>query len=63
MADVINTSPDGSVQIIFEISYNDVVYRDALYFTSEEYSLLSSSDIDTMKQTRYNAWVQAITPV
>ena len=62
MADEINFLGTEQVQVIFEIPYGDLVYRDALYFTSSEYSGLSQNDIDTLKTDRYNNWVSNITP-
>lgn len=63
MEDIINNNSDGTVQLIFEIAYGDLTYRDALYFTTDEYNSLSQTDIDNLKKTRYDAWISVIDPV
>lgn len=63
MDDIINSYPDGSVQVIFEMPYGEMVYRDALYFTSDVYNTLTQTDIDNLKNDRFNAWISVIDPV
>lgn len=57
MEDEIITYGDGSIQLIFEFGYQDIFYRDALYFTGDEYSELSQSEIDSLKQERFDTWL------
>ena len=45
------------VQVIFTSNTKHGEYRDALYFTEEEYSALTQEQIDAMKQARADAWV------
>lgn len=63
MNDTINSYPDGSVQIIFEMTYGEMTYRDALYFTNDVYQTLSNSDIENLKNDRFNAWISVIDSV
>lgn len=62
MTDIINNFPDGTVQIIFEIQYGDVVFKDSLFLSSDQYSSMTENDIDLIKQDRYNNWITSITP-
>jgi hypothetical protein len=62
MEDIVNIIGN-SVQIIFEYEYNSVIFKDALYFTSDEYNSLSQIEIDTLKQERYQSWIDTITNV
>ena len=52
---------DGKVRIIFEKEFDHGMFRDALYFTQEEYALLSEVEIETLKQQRYDNWVAIVT--
>ncbi len=62
MADIVNIFGNTTVQIIFEKNDGDLSYRDALYFTLEEYEALSEQDIENIKDQRYNDWLVIITP-
>lgn len=59
MEDIINQI-DGKVQIIFEKSQDNQTYRDAIWMTQEEYDATSSTDIDTIKQTRFDNWLAVV---
>jgi hypothetical protein len=64
MSDTINEA-NGKVQIIFEYvdtGNTNLSYRDALWFTSNQYSTITQSDIDTMKQERINNWLSVVNP-
>jgi hypothetical protein len=64
MSDTINEA-NGKVQIIFEYvdtGNTNLSYRDALWFTSNQYSTITQSDIDTMKQERINNWLSIVNP-
>lgn len=45
-----------TVQIKFQIED----FKDALYFTDEEYAALTENDIETMKQARFLAWQEIV---
>ena len=51
---------DGKVRIIFEKEFEHGMFRDALYFTQEEYALLSEVEVEDMKQQRYDNWVAIV---
>jgi len=59
MEDIINFIGN-SVQIIFEYEYNSVIFKDALYFTTPEYELLSQIEIEALKQARFQSWIDVI---
>jgi len=64
MSDTINEA-NVKVQIIFEYvdtGNTNLSYRDALWFTSNQYSTITQSDIDTMKQERINNWLSVVNP-
>ena len=63
MEDIIETTDDGMIRIVFEKTDGINSYRDALYFTQEDYSLLVQSDIETLKQARFDNWISIITGV
>jgi len=56
MEDIINTI-DNKVQIIFErTSTTNMTFRDALWFTQEEYDALTPENILTLQQERFDNW-------
>ena len=56
MEDIINTI-DNKVQIIFErTSITNMTFRDALWFTQEEYNALTPENILTLQQERFDNW-------
>lgn len=59
MEDIINHI-DGKVQIIFEKNQGNQTYRDALWFTQEEYDATQSATIDAMKQERFDNWLAIV---
>jgi hypothetical protein len=59
MEDIINYI-DGQVQISFEKVEGSTFFRDALWMLQAEYEVLSHSDIETMKQTRFDNWLAVI---
>jgi hypothetical protein len=59
MDDIINVS-DGKVQVIFERTYDNQVFRDALWFTEQEYADTTSEQITTMQDQRLNNWIAII---
>ena len=59
MNDIINIS-DGKVQVIFERTYNNSTFRDALWFTEQEYSALVPEQITAMQEERFNNWITFI---
>ena len=50
----------GTVRIIFEKEYEHGIFRDALYFSQEDYALLSEIEIEALKQQRYDNWVAIV---
>jgi hypothetical protein len=59
MEDIIN-QVDGKVQVIYEKTDGTSVYRDALWFTQEEYDATTPEQISTMQQERYDNWLAVI---
>jgi hypothetical protein len=59
MEDIINKI-DSRVQIIFEKTDGTNKFRDALWFSEEEYNLLTPQQIADMQQERYNNWYAII---
>ncbi len=55
MDDIIN-KVDGQVQIIFEKTGDKGSYRDALWFSEEDYDKLTPNEISDMQGERYNNW-------
>ena len=57
MEDIINQI-DGKVRVTFaKVDDQNVTYRDMLWFTQEVYDTLTQTDIDNMKQERFDNWV------
>lgn len=53
---------DNQVQVIFERTNNEgLLYRDALWFTKEEYSNTTAEQILQLQEDRYNNWLAVIT--
>lgn len=59
MEDIIN-QVDGKVQVIYEKTDGTSVYRDALWFSQEEYDATTPEQISTMQQERYDNWLAVI---
>ena len=59
MDDIININ-DGKVQVIFERTHNNSTFRDALWFTEQEYSALVPEQITAMQEERFNNWITFI---
>lgn len=59
MEDIINTQ-DGKVQVIFERTYTGQIYRDALWFSEQEYTALTQEEILAMQDQRLNNWITFI---
>jgi hypothetical protein len=55
MDDIINKT-DGKVQIIFEKTGDKGSYRDALWFSEEDYDKLTPTEISNMQDERYSNW-------
>ena len=49
------------IQIIFERGTDPYLYRDALYFTQEQFDALTEEEIEAMKDQRYNSWYDLVT--
>lgn len=62
MEDQINTLGD-TIQIIFEFDYNGVPFRDALYIPQDEYQNMTQDQIDTLKNGRFQSWIDAVNGV
>lgn len=62
MEDIINKLDNDLVQHIFEITENNMTYRDALVMSKSEYDLLTLEQISEMKQARFNNWIKVVTP-
>ena len=57
MEDIINQI-DGKVRVTFaKVDDQNVTYRDMLWFTQEVYDTLTQTDIDNIKQERFDNWV------
>ena len=60
MEDIINRI-DGKVQVIFErTDINGQTFRDALWFSDEEYTAITPEQILVMQDQRFNNWVTMI---
>ena len=59
MEDIINQI-DGKVQVIFQKSDGDRTYRDALWFSQEEYDTVTPEQISTMQQERFDNWLAIV---
>ena len=59
MEDIVNQI-DGKIQVIFEKSDGDRTYRDALWFSQEEYDILTPEQISTMQQERFDNWLAIV---
>ena len=57
MEDIINQI-NGKVRVTFaKVDDQNVTYRDMLWFSQEVYDTLTQTDIDNMKQERFDNWV------
>jgi hypothetical protein len=48
------------MQIIFEYTHNEILFRDALYLPDDH--TYTDAEIDAMKQERISNWLSLITP-
>lgn len=51
---------DNLIRINFELGEGIYTYRDCITLTEEEHSKLSEEDIENIKLTRYNNWLNFI---
>jgi hypothetical protein len=51
---------DGQVQVIFEKTDGDRVYRDALWMSEADYDAKSSNEIEALKQERFDNWLAIV---
>ena len=63
MIDITETTEDGMIRIIFDKTDGTNKYRDALYFTQENYNTVTPEQIEAMKQERFDNWLAVITYV
>jgi len=49
------------IKIDFERGTDPYLYRDALYFTLEQFDALTQEQIEEMKDERYNKWYEYVT--
>ena len=49
------------IKIDFERGADPYLYRDALYFTLEQFDALTQEQIEEMKDERYNNWYNYVT--
>lgn len=63
MEDIIENTENGMVCVVFEKTNGTYDYRDALYFTQEDYAGTTPEQIEAMKQERFDNWVAVITYV
>jgi len=49
------------IKIDFERGTDPYLYRDALYFTLEQFDALTQEQIEEMKDERYNRWYEYVT--
>ena len=64
MADIINFI-DGNVQVIFQRGPTPAeTFRDAIWFTQEQYEAITTEEILTIQQQRYDNWlaISSMTP-
>jgi hypothetical protein len=59
MTDIINTQ-NGKVQVIFEKTDGTRLYRDALWFSTEEYNVTTPEQIAAMQTERFDNWLAII---
>jgi carbamate kinase len=56
----VNSATQNQVVIRFTITEGDHSYSDALYFSQEEYSTLTESEITALQQERFNNWRKVV---
>ena len=49
------------IQVIFKADTPYGVYQDALWFTEDEYTALTSEVLEAMKQERVDKWIEMVT--
>jgi hypothetical protein len=60
MEDIIETTDDGQIRIIFEKTDGVNNYRDALYYRADVYPTVDPAEIEMEKDRRFNNWLEAI---
>jgi len=60
MEDIIETTEDGQIRIIFEKTDGVNNYRDALYYRADLYSTIDPAEIEAEKNRRFNNWLDVI---
>lgn len=53
--------PDAKIQVFFSVPTEYGTYQDTLYYTQDQWALLSEQDLDVAKQQRVDAWVAGFT--
>jgi len=49
------------IKIDFERGTDPYIFKDALYFTIEQFDALTSEEIEAIKDERYNNWYEMVT--
>lgn len=62
MEDIIETTEEGVVRIIFEKSQDQLTYRDALYYSQEDYGNIDQATIEAEKDRRFANWLAIVSP-
>ena len=52
--------PDGSIKIDYEMSSGVYSMRSSLTFLPDQYAALSEADIEAIKQSRFDEWMNNI---
>lgn len=52
--------PDGSVKIDYEMSFGVYSMRSSLTFSAEQYKILSEAQIEAIKQSRFDDWLDNV---
>lgn len=60
---IVNVSQDVSTQVVvkFVLQDGDFTYSDALYFTPEDYKVMTQKDLDALQVKRFDAWKVVVT--
>lgn len=60
MADIVKIQIIYEEDVVFDKPGNKITFRDALYFTPQQYANMSKEDIDAIKANKINKWKQKI---
>lgn len=52
--------PDGSVKIDYEMSFGVYSMISSLTFSAEQYKILSEAQIEAIKQSRFDDWLDNV---